>query len=248
MGEVVEMPTATVEQRPCVECGATFEFESAGESSLARLANTFRRHCDDCADRLETAERRAEAESAHRRRIATSGLPADLADVTFDRLGGGGDTRPLAAARRWAAGELRGLFLCGPIGVGKTTLAAAATNQRLRDRGVRWALVPSLVAQSFGDDRAKAQAAAILTGTGALVLDDLDKVKAGEWVAAQLFSAIDSRITAGAPLLVTTNKDVGEIAAKFGGDFGDSIASRLVGYCGSDGMHEMRGPDRRLGS
>lgn len=247
MGEVVEM-RRTVEERTCVECGETFEFESAAGSNLARLVSAWRRHCDECVDRLDAADARAEADAAHRRRIAASGLPADLAGTTFDSLDRGGDTRPVTAARQWADGSLRGLFLCGPIGVGKTTLAAAATNQRLRDRGVRWALVPSLVAQSFGDQRAKEQAAAVLTGTGALVLDDLDKVKAGEWVAAQLFAAIDSRITAGAPLLVTTNKNVGEIAEKFGGEFGDAIASRLVGYCGADGMLEMRGPDRRLGS
>jgi len=246
MGEVVEMHQA-VERRDCVACGAPFDVVAPEASGLfARYATALRRHCDACADRLEAADRHAEQEAAHRRRLAVSGLPHDLAGVTFDSLDGGGDMRPLAAARKWADGELRGLFLCGPIGVGKTTLAAAATVHRLRERGVRWVLVPSLVAKSFGDKRAQEEATAVLTGSGALVLDDLDKVKAGDWVAAQLFAAIDSRITAGAPLLVTTNKDVGEIATKFGGEFGDAIASCLVGYCGADGMHEMRGRDRRF--
>jgi DNA replication protein DnaC len=247
MGEVVEMRTGMVE-RDCVECRQPFRFEPvAGDSIGARFANAGRRTCDECIDKLNAADDLAEREAAHRRRVAVSGLPHDLADVTFDGLSGGGDLRPMAAARRWADGDLRGLFLCGPIGVGKTTLAAAATVHRLRFRGVRWVLVPSLIAKSFGDQRAKEEVAAVLTGKGALVLDDLDKVKAGDWVAAQLFAAIDSRITAGAPLLVTTNKDVGDIAVKFGSEFGDAIASRLVGYCGEDGMHEMRGPDRRLG-
>jgi DNA replication protein DnaC len=134
--------------------------------------------------------------------------------------------------------------LTGDNGVGKSTLAAAAVNRRLQNAGVLWVSVASLVAQSFGDDQAKAKVAAALTGRSAIVLDDIDKVKAGEWVSSQLFAAIDNRVSRGAGLIVTTNLPVNRLAAKFEGEFATAIGSRLAGYCA---IHTMVGPDRRLG-
>jgi DNA replication protein DnaC len=80
-----------------------------------------------------TPEMRAQAklEQAKRWR-AQAGIPRLLRDWRFDRIGYA-DMKPqvLAAARAWATGEKPGLLLSGPVGVGKTTLAAAAANARL---------------------------------------------------------------------------------------------------------------------
>lgn len=233
------MTTATATRR-CVECANGFEFTPAkGDGLAARMANATRRTCDSCIDRLERQEREAEAHARCQRHLDASGLPRRFRGLSFDDFEIGGNTSAFAAAREWADGKLDGLMLFGPLGVGKTTLAAAAINVRLQRQPVQWASVPSLIAESFGDQQAKERAARILTGSRPLVLDDLDKVKPNEWVASQLFAAIDNRLTAGTGLLVTTNLRNSEIAATFG----EAIASRLKGYCA---LREMTGPDRRL--
>jgi DNA replication protein DnaC len=229
--------TVEVVEKTCLECGTSFEFESAGK------LDAFRCHCDGCCTRLEVeaAERDAAAKADRRRKASL--IPLDLQGVDFADLEIGGNLAPHSSAEKWGAGEVRGLVLHGPVGVGKTTLAAAAAWKLLERRYVRWSSVPAVIADSFGDDKAKHRAARTLTGSGALVLDDIDKVKAGDWVASQLFAAIDGRVTHGAPLIVTTNLRVSQLAAKLGDQFGDAIASRLAGYCE---IHEVQGRDRRL--
>lgn len=237
--------------RPCRDCGREFTIQvPRGNGWLEAKVRALAVICNECADASEAAEAEREAQDRadrQRRRIAATGLPPSFHGIDLAGLDTGHNSAAHGAARRWADGDLRGLVLTGQVGVGKTTLAAAAMLAMHERDPVQWVSVPSLVAQSFGDDTAKAQVAKTLTGRTPLVLDDLDKVKAGEWVASQLFAAIDNRVTAEAGLLVTTNMAIPDIGRKFGGEFGIAIVSRLADrrYCEA---HEMRGPDRRLGS
>jgi DNA replication protein DnaC len=89
----------------------------------------------------------------------------------------------------------------------------------------------------FGTDE-KAQANRILTGASPLVLDDLDKVGTNATVRSLLYLAIDNRIEAGSPLLVTTNLKPDQLAETFG----EAISSRLRGDCE---VHVLAGADRR---
>jgi DNA replication protein DnaC len=131
------------------------------------------------------------------------------------------------------------------VGVGKTHLAAALARERTRHTSLRWFSVPTLFAllalsfQSSGRD----EALSVLAGSQTLVLDDLDKVRATEYAAEQIFCAIDNRLTAGAGLLVTTNLTLSEIAARYPEPYGEAIASRLAGYCET---FALDGPDRRM--
>jgi DNA replication protein DnaC len=133
------------------------------------------------------------------------------------------------------------LCVFGSVGVGKTWLAAAAAWEMVDRRPVRWVSVPVLLAQlmaSFADAE-RAAALRAITGTGPLILDDLDKGNATDWTRQQLFAAIDGRVTAGAPLLITTNLPPSAIGERLG----DPIMSRVVGYCQ---VVEIAGADRRL--
>jgi DNA replication protein DnaC len=202
---------------------------------------------------VEEAEREREsaarsAARAHQQRLEEwrldSGIPARLCGLTWPDVA---DSRPdaLGAAQAWAYGDVLGLLLTGAVGRGKTWLAAAAAWARLELGPVRWFSTPALLAElglSFADDR-REKALDALAGSEALVLDDVDKCRPSEYAAEQLFAAIDNRLTAGAPLLVTTNLGLDTLAAKFPAPFGDAIVSRLVGYCEA---FVLQGPDRRL--
>lgn len=171
-------------------------------------------------------------------RIERSGLPWDLRNQIL----GAGTGEHADAARRWAAGETRGLCLTGPVGVGKTWLAGAAAWARLQDHPLQWVSVARMMSQlrsGFGSE-AKANADRIVTGTGSIVLDDLDKASPSEFGKEVIFAAIDGRVAEGSSILVTTNKALSQIEALYGAP----VASRLAGYCE---VVRMAGADRRLG-
>lgn len=171
-------------------------------------------------------------------RIERSGLPSDLRNQIL----GAGQGEHVAAARRWAKGEMKGLCLTGPVGVGKTWLAGAAAWARLQDHPLQWVSVARMMSQlrsGFGSE-AKAKADLIVTGTGSIVLDDLDKANPSEYGKEILFAAIDGRVAEGSSILVTTNKALSQIEALYGAP----VASRLAGYCKTV---RMTGNDRRLG-
>ena len=136
-------------------------------------------------------------------------------------------------------------MLVGPVGVGKTWLAAAAAWALLERKAVRWFSVPTLFARiglAFADE-ARQDALNVLAGTQALVLDDIDKARATDYAAEQLFCAIDNRVTAGAPLLITTNLELDALAARFPQPYGEAIVSRLAQHCEA---FALEGADRRL--
>lgn len=237
---------------PCTGCGAEVRRDLSGAGWLRANLAAAPLVCESCiaSDERAQAEEDAERErvmAARRRaaRIKASGIPAQLLAVTFDDIDLRGRELALAAARRWATGDLAGLTLTGPVGRGKTRLAAAAANGMLARRSVRWWSTPVLFARlghGFGHDE-RDGAIDALVGGHALVLDDLDKARPTEYGAEQIFSAIDSRIAEGEPLLVTTNLSSEQLAAKFPDPYGEAITSRLVGH--TEGYVLDHGPDRR---
>lgn len=186
--------------------------------------------------------RQPESHAGALERRERSGLPADLAGLAWEDL----DPGPhVDAALGWSEGEPRGLLLEGPVGVGKTRLAATAAWQFLARRTLRWSSMPLLHAQlssPFGS-AAHVQALALLTRTDALVLDDLDKARPTDYVAQCVFLAIDTRLNAGASLAITTNRALYELATFYPPPWGETIASRLAGCCE---RFVLRGDDRRL--
>lgn len=176
-----------------------------------------------------------------KRRRDASGIPGELCGISLPTSAVGATT----AAKRWAAGDMRGLLLTGSVGVGKTHLAAAAAWARMVLDPVRWLSVPVLFARlalAFSDGE-RQDALRVLAGEGGLVLDDIDKARGTEFAAEALFTAIDVRVTAGAPLLVTTNLMPSALRDHFPSGYGSPIVSRLVGYCET---FALEGRDRRL--
>jgi DNA replication protein DnaC len=241
--------TAATQTVTCRECGAEGQRERlAGTGQFADLAEHFPWTCPTCCARLDAEDAAAEEAAQLKRRDDSSTLPRGLRRDLDELERTPQNTAALDAAAVWAAGDLPGLLLTGPVGGGKTTIGAAAVWRRDLHRRTRWTSVPVLLANALAalDSPTRAEALAAITGHGALALDDIDKVKASsEWASAQLFSAIDLRVVHQAPLLVTMNATPDELAQRIGGDFGDAIASRLVGYCD---VIRVTGEDRRLGT
>jgi DNA replication protein DnaC len=254
--------------RSCIECGAPTE-AAAFSVSLGNLGPTGRRKekevviggrlCPEC----EAKERRAELAAAYTHRLGEyegfARIPQRFQGIDFS-----GFTAKAAvdAARTWARGELPGLCLTGDVGVGKSWLAAAALAEMIRQRAiedaradvdeasdsaprrfrpVRWVSVSSLMAdlrRSFSDED-RATATKVIAGSGAIVLDDLDKVNPTDFGKEVVFSTLDSRLAAGSPVLVTTNLAPAELGRKLG----KAVMSRVAGDCL---VVKMIGPDRRM--
>lgn len=207
----------------CLHCEKVIKFEPL----LAGI-------CDECATPEEKAARDRKRVENRTSRIANSGLPLPLQGNPWPE-GPAAD-----AAKRWAAEEVPGLVLTGPVGVGKTYLAGCACWSMLQRRSVSWVPVAALMMRlraSFSDEE-RARAIHIVQGDGPLVLDDLDKANPTEFGKEVMFAAIDQRVSSGTPLLVTTNLDMDSIADRMG----DPIASRLNGLR----PLEMVGTDRRM--
>jgi DNA replication protein DnaC len=225
----------------CLGCGKPNGITDAPNMMAARLAKLIR--CPDCAAKAEREEQDHQHErQAEHLRLRLLTLPRELRDVRAAKSPA--PRSAVDAAWKWA-GQGGGLMLVGPVGTGKTYLAAAAVRHMMRDRDVTWQSVPSMLTLAVAafDDEGRKQAVRAITGRSALVLDDLDKMKPSEWTAAQLYAAIDNRVTSGAPLLVTANKTPAQLASHVGGEFGKAIASRLAGYCH---VVECDGSDVRL--
>lgn len=225
-------------------CGTVGE-RGIADGILAPTLNRLGWVCPACTEREELEDAARAERDRYTSREKFSSVPLGLRHTLDELELTSRNAEAIAAARSWTAGELPGLLLTGPVGTGKTWIAAAAVWERQLRKPVRWASVPTMLANALRafDDEERAGAIDAISGKGALALDDLDKVKPSEWVASQLFSAIDSRVAAGRPLLITMNSTPGEIETRLGPDFGEAICSRLIGYCKSI---VLDGADRRL--
>jgi DNA replication protein DnaC len=222
-------------------CGREMSIEIDGDVGRWAAMIARRTICDECAERLEREEfdRERAQELDARRRVCW--LPPTLRGVTFDSLDDDTDQRALDAVRSWVA-KPRGLMLTGEIGVGKTTLAAAACWSLLSTKPCRYLRgsgVMSVLGKDFADPERR-RLVKLLGESTAIVLDDIDKMRSSDFGRERLFDAIDSRLQAGTPILVTTNLMPSELGQRFG----DSIKSRLTGDYFR--VVKVGGGDRRL--
>ena len=244
------------ETSKCKTCEREFERtdlpDDLSEHWRAKLL-TWPVECPECAEASEAEERRREAEREARERAQrvgawrnASGIPPRWRGQVWGELEVSAEHAPaVAAANAWGRAGLPGLVLVGAVGVGKTRIAATAAWTRLKRGPLHWFSAPhlfKLLDTKLGSPE-REHALSVITGTTALVLDDLDKVRASEYAAEHIYVAIDGRINAGAALLVTANMTLGALGEKFPEHHGEAIVSRLAGYCET---FLLEGDDRRL--
>jgi hypothetical protein len=224
----------------CEGCGKGMTRE-VPESARGPMADRWRHAqfwCDDCHATQEDQRARLDSEKRIEQRRDASGVPLARRRplVTLEH-----PEPAIDACWAWVHGDIPGLMLTGEVGVGKTTLAAAAVFEMTTTRRVLWAPLGTFFARLSlpFDEPGRRWAMEVVDGSDALALDDLDKARNTDYGREQVFTAIDHRIEERLPLLITSNMPVGEIGERFGA----AVASRIAGYCA---MVPVQGSDRRL--
>lgn len=146
-------------------------------------------------------------------------------------------TRKVVAMCEKLDDKSRGLFLCGPAGSFKTSVAAAFLADRIRaGKSGRYVFVPDLMSDvhaSYRSNDTETRDAIVARCVGArlLVLDDLGKERASEHAAGVIFEIIDGRYRNPRPgdwTIVTSNYRLGTLCDRFPSEhFGDPIERRL---------------------
>jgi DNA replication protein DnaC len=138
----------------------------------------------------------------------------------------------------------RGLWIQGPVGTGKTTLAMLVSKAALEaDRSIAIYSLPrllNLLRESMDSDAGKLDLIDRLTEVDLLHIDDLGAENQTDWVMEQLYSIVNARYEAQRAIIATTNLMPDELAERLG----PRTVSRLVEICGE--MIPLHGEDRRF--
>jgi len=203
--------------------------------------------CECIADRV--AEHRLEA-------VRRASQIGDLQEMRFDTFevdapGNSPEARrslqsALDAARAFAESPEGWLVLHGGYGTGKTHLAAAIVNERLRaGHTALFVVVPDLLdhlRSAFGagaEDEGFDERFDAVRDAPLLVLDDLGTQAPTAWAAEKLYQLLNYRYNRRLPTVITTNCDLD--------DLDDRLRSRL-GHVGVVHPYELKALDYRGGT
>jgi DNA replication protein DnaC len=126
----------------------------------------------------------------------------------------------------------RGMILTGPVGTGKTHLAAAIVNELVKTgRSCVYGNVTALLGRLRGSYNAEGDSESEIMqkfcNADLLVVDDIGKEKTTEWVQEKLYAIINHRYEHYKKIVITTNDQFKTLESKLG----EAAVSRLVEMC-----------------
>ena len=144
-----------------------------------------------------------------------------------------------------------GAYIVGPVGVGKTHMAARMAKQALSENASVKFLTGGeflrSIRDTFGGEGSEGDILSKLRSCDLLVLDDLGKDKPTDWAVSMLFQLIDARYNEELPTVVTSQYERDELLRRLSAGEADTaraIVSRLFEMCP---RIRLDGKDRRLG-
>lgn len=186
----------------------------------------------------EAEEERRQARVARAMDHWAQTCPPMYRDATLDAIAQDPDQHHAAAgARAWFAPGPLTFIIAGPVGTGKTHLAAAmGTLAASRARRASFVTVADLLEamRPEGDRRAARQ----FRQVPFLVLDDLGATRASEFAVESLTALMDDRLRSEKRTVVTTNADAATLRESWGDRFADRLVHRAVPVI-------LAGPSRR---
>ena len=200
-----------------------------------------------CTPECEKKNERREWELMRRdARVATlrnrSGLSKRMKGYTLDNFDPGFSRNTQKAFAKvmdyimgWKANQEggRGLYFCGPVGVGKTHLAVAVMNEIITKKRVPslFVTVPELLDNMRGayndPGRDIDEWMDSVKNADLLLLDDLGAERANEWVRERIFVIVNHRYREELPTIFTSNTGPKDLAAQLG----ERTASRIIAMC-----------------
>ena len=172
----------------------------------------------NCPNHLDIAKEREKQVKLEQRRSVCFRGTEEMKACTFGNDDGTGDPQLIQAAKTYAADfqkHLRdgmGLLYYGPVGTGKTFLAACIANDVLA-QGYRVKMTNfATVADEMWTVPDKAEYITDLCRYDLLILDDLGVERKTEYMQEMVYKIVNARYVAGAPVIVTTNMTSDELA------------------------------------
>lgn len=234
----------TTNQPTCDFCGRTLAPRTFALCGVERFLGWMPCSCEGATAARKNAEAEEEARreraraEALERKLAASGLMPRYMHATHPR------------AREVVSRLLDGggVWIHGPVGTGKTTLASAAARIIVESgRSLRIASMGRILDEikaGFADDTDPLPTYA---GVPMLMLDDLGKESPTDFALERLFALVDQRYSRMLPTLVTTQyapQVLGHRLSKNGElDTAIAVVSRLRQNAL---MIELKGPDKRM--